>query len=75
MTAIYLLCYGQELDPFQKVCMYPSYFPYSPGHHESYSLCAGTRVTPGATADAVRGQGQVHVPCMENSSGTYKPLK
>jgi len=56
--------------------MYSYYFPCSLGHHESYSLrYIGTRVTPGAAEDAVKGQGQIHVPCMENSSGTYKLLK
>lgn len=52
-----------------------SYFPYSPGHYESYSfLCAGTKGTPVAAADAVSRQGQTYVPCMENSSGIYKIL-
>lgn len=51
-------------------------FPYSAEHHESYSLPhVLTWVTSEVTAEVVGGQGQIHVSCMENSSGMYRPLK
>lgn len=68
MTATYSLCYGQEIDPFLKVCNI--IFPL-PG---VFSSCQ-SQLTPGAAVDAVRGQGKRHVPYMGKSSGMYKPLK
>lgn len=70
MTATYALCYGQEIDPFLKICN-PIIFPLP---WVLFSPCQ-SQVTPGAAADAVRGQGKIHVPYTGKSSGMYKPLK
>lgn len=70
MTATYSLCYGQEIDPFLKVCNLIIFsIPRA-----LFSPCRN-QATPGAEADVVRGQGNIHVPNMGNSSETHKMLK
>lgn len=71
---------SQEYDSHIFPMLWPSIhsycFPCSPEHHESYPLLhVVTWVTPEVTAEVVGGLGQIHISCMENSSGMYRSLK